>query len=86
MRAYLVTPVIGLTLFATVTTACSMTNGTVATTGGTSEGSASPKAAKEAREAKQAKEDNSRLPKGELMGTGVGAAAGAVYDVKKRKQ
>jgi hypothetical protein len=82
MRAYLVTPVIGLTLLGTVTTACSMTSGTAAT-GGTSEGSASPKAP---REAKEAKEDNSRLPKGELMGTGVGAAAGAVYEVKKRRQ
>jgi hypothetical protein len=77
MTAHLVTPIIGLTLLATVTTACSTTTSATAATGDgparTTEGSA------------LAKETNSSLPKGELMGTGVGAAAGAIYDVRKRR-
>lgn len=32
-----------------------------------------------------AKDSHMNLGKGELMGTGVGAAAGALYDVKKRR-
>ena len=32
-----------------------------------------------------AKDSHTNLGKGELMGTGVGAAAGALYDVKKRR-
>jgi hypothetical protein len=32
-----------------------------------------------------AKDSHMGLGKGELMGTGVGAAAGALYDVKKRR-
>jgi hypothetical protein len=86
MTAYLVIPIVGLTLLATVTTACSTTNvETVApaTVGkgavGASEGSAL------ARETKDSKESNASLARGELMGTGVGAAAGALYDVKKRR-
>ena len=76
MTAHLATPIIGLTLLATVTTACSTTTAATSATGGSaspSEGSA------------LAKEDNSRLAKGEMMGTGVGAASGAIYDVRKRK-
>ena len=38
-----------------------------------------------AKETKDPKESNAGLAKGELMGTGVGAAAGALYDVKKRR-
>lgn len=77
MKAHLVTPIIGFTLLATVTTACSTTTGATAATGdgpavGT-EGSA------------LAKETHTGLPKGELMGTGVGAASGALYDVRKRR-
>jgi len=83
MTAYLVTPIVGLTLLATVTTACSSTNGPTATTGNgaatASEGSAL------AKETKDPKDSNAGLAKGELMGTGVGAAAGALYDVKKRR-
>jgi hypothetical protein len=86
MTAYLVTPIVGLALLATVTTACSSTNVdtvTPATTGkgavGASEGSAL------AKDTQDPKESNASLAKGELMGTGVGAAAGALYDVKKRR-
>ncbi len=68
MTAHLVTLIIGLTLLATGTTACSTTTGVAAATG---EGSA------------LAKDTTTDLGKGELMGTGVGAAAGALYDVKK---
>jgi hypothetical protein len=86
MTAYLVTPIVGLTLLATVTTACSTTNGSTASTGngaaGANEGSA---LAKETKETKDPKESNAGLAKGELMGTGVGAAAGALYDVRKRR-
>jgi hypothetical protein len=70
MTASLVTPIIGLTLLATVTAACSTTTGATA---GTGEVSA------------LAKDGHTNLGKGELMGTGVGAAAGALYDVKKRR-
>ena len=77
MTAHLVTPIIGLTLLATVTTACSTTTGATAATGD------GPAVSTEV--SALAKETNSNLPKGELMGTGVGAAAGAIYDVKKRR-
>jgi hypothetical protein len=77
MTAHLATPIIGLTLLATVTTACSTTTGATAATGD----AAAPTTAGSAL----AKETNTGLPKGELMGTGVGAAAGAIYDVKKRR-
>lgn len=70
MTAHLVTLIIGLALLATVTTSCSSTTDVAATTG---EGSA------------LARDTQTDLGKGELMGTGVGAAAGAVYDVKKRR-
>ena len=70
MTAHLATPLIGLTLLATVSTACRTTTGVAA---GTAEGSA------------LAKDTQTELGKGELMGTGVGAAAGAIYDVKKRR-
>jgi len=77
MTAHLVTPLIGLTLLATVATACSTTTGATAATGDGPSGSADGSAL--------AKETNTGLPKGELMGTGVGAAAGALYDVRKRR-
>jgi hypothetical protein len=70
MTAFLVTPIIGLTLLAAVTVACRTTTGATA---GTGEVSA------------LAKDSHTNLGKGELMGTGVGAAAGALYDVKKRR-
>ena len=70
MPAHLITPMIGLTLLATVTTAaCSTTTSVSAVTG---EGSA------------LARDSTPELAKGELIGTGVGAAAGAIYVVKKR--
>ena len=72
MTAHLVTPIVSLTLLATVTTACTTTAGvTSATT--TDEGSA------------LAKNSSANLGKGQLIGTGVGSAAGAVYDVRKRR-
>ena len=77
MTAHLVTPMIALTLLATVTTACSTTTSATAATG---DGPASRTAV-----SALAKETNTSLPKGELMGTGVGAAAGALYDVRKRR-
>jgi hypothetical protein len=77
MTAHLVTPIIGLTLLATVTTACSTTTSATAATAD------SPAARTEG--SALAKQTNSGLPKGELMGTGVGAAAGALYDVRKRR-
>ena len=70
MTVSVVTPMIGLTLLAATTVACSTTTGATA---GTGEVSA------------LAKESHTNLGKGELMGTGVGAAAGALYDVKKRR-
>lgn len=70
MMASLVTAIIGLTLLATVTGACSTTTGATASTGEVSA---------------LAKDSHTDLRKGELMGTGVGAAAGALYDVKKRR-
>ena len=70
MTASLVTPIIGLTLLTAITVACS--TGT-RVTAGIGEVSA------------LAKDSHTNLGKGELMGTGVGAAAGALYDVKKRR-
>jgi hypothetical protein len=69
MTAHLVAPIVSLTLLGMVTTACSTGPGVA----GTGEGSA------------LARENNTELGKGELMGTGVGAASGAIYDVKKRR-
>jgi hypothetical protein len=71
MTAHLVPRIVSLTMLAAVTTACTTTAG-VATVA-TGEGSA------------LAKDAHADLGKGQLIGTGVGAAAGAVYDVRKRE-
>jgi hypothetical protein len=72
MMAHLVAPIVSLTLLAAVTTACTTTAGVATADTAPGEGSA------------LAKETNANLGKGQLMGTGVGSAAGAVYDVRKR--
>ncbi len=72
MTAHVVAPLIGLALLATMTTACSATTTSASTAPVTAEGSA------------LARESTEALAKGELIGTGVGAAAGAIYVVKKR--
>jgi hypothetical protein len=71
MMAHRMTPIIGLTLIAAVTTACGTT--TTSATAPSGEVSA------------LARDSHTSLGKGELMGSGVGAAAGALYDVKKRR-
>lgn len=74
MTDHLIAPIVSLTLLAAVTAACTVTDRVAtATTTATGEGSA------------LAKESHADLAKGQLMGTGVGAAAGAVYDVRKRR-
>jgi hypothetical protein len=102
MTNHLVTPIVGLTLLAAVTTACASTDsvagvttvgtgatkGTAttgtATTGTGTTGTTTTGTAGTGEGSALAKESNAGLGKGQLMGTGVGAAAGAVYDVRKR--
>jgi hypothetical protein len=72
MKAHLAPRMISLTLLAAVTTACTTTTGVATDATATGDGSA------------LAKEGHADLGKGQLIGTGVGAAAGAVYDVRKR--
>ena len=72
MTAHLVPGIISLTLLAAVTAACTTTSNTATAATATGDGAA------------LAKDGHADLGKGQLIGTGVGAAAGAVYDVRKR--
>ncbi|HUF91039.1 MAG TPA: hypothetical protein VMR23_01600 [Candidatus Limnocylindria bacterium] len=76
MTAHLVAPLIGLALLATMTTACSATTSSASTAAAPAPASGEGSAL--------AKESTDELARGELIGTGVGAAAGAIYVVKKR--
>ena len=72
MTSHVAIPIIGLTLLAAVTTACGTTTTRTA-------------AASSGEVSALARDRNTGLGRGEMMGSGVGAAAGALYDVKKLK-
>jgi YmgG-like glycine-zipper protein len=70
MKTRLLTPILGLSMLATVATGCgTLTGGAVGAGAG----------------AAVAAGTNNDVGKGALIGAGVGAAAGAIYDVTKKK-